>query len=208
MTLSELVIKYRTEHGLSQRQFAQDCGLSNGFISMLEKNMNPKTGQPLVPALANLQKLAAGMHLTLTELFDSVEDMTVDIGEPQDRRKNEDRWTAQLRKSVAEEIEGADYADAEEAGIDLDHLHDVAFEGYPVSLAEACYIAEQLGCKVDDLVYEQKTADDGIVTSGLSDLDRQLIALLKVISPDQKLFLLAQLKTLANQKKEIEETPF
>ena len=48
MTLSDLVQEYRREHGLSQRQFASICGLSNGYISMLERNVNPKTGQPFV----------------------------------------------------------------------------------------------------------------------------------------------------------------
>ncbi len=81
MTLSELVTKYREEHDLSQRQFAQLCGLSNGYISMLEKNINPKTGQPLVPQITNLRKIAEGMNITLAQLFDMVEDMKVDLGE-------------------------------------------------------------------------------------------------------------------------------
>ena len=51
MTLSDLVQEYRREHGLSQRQFASICGLSNGYISMLERNVNPKTGQPVTPSL-------------------------------------------------------------------------------------------------------------------------------------------------------------
>ena len=38
MTLSDLVQEYRREHGLSQRQFASICGLSNGYISMLEQS--------------------------------------------------------------------------------------------------------------------------------------------------------------------------
>lgn len=37
MTLGEFIRKYRSEHDLSQRQFALKCGLSNGYISMLEK---------------------------------------------------------------------------------------------------------------------------------------------------------------------------
>jgi transcriptional regulator with XRE-family HTH domain len=41
MTLKDLIIEYRNDHGLSQRQFATACGLSNGYISMLEKEMNP-----------------------------------------------------------------------------------------------------------------------------------------------------------------------
>ena len=81
MTLSELMIKYREEHGLSQRQFAQLCGLSNGYISMLEKNVNPKTGQPLVPQITNLRKIADGMNITLAQLFEMVDDMQVDLGE-------------------------------------------------------------------------------------------------------------------------------
>lgn len=79
MTLSELVIKYRQEHGLSQRQFAAICGLSNGYISMFEKNCNPKTGQPLVPSLPVLEKIAHGMGLTLTDLFSRADDVPVDI---------------------------------------------------------------------------------------------------------------------------------
>ena len=210
MTLSELVIKFRTEHGLSQRQFAQACGLSNGFISMLEKNVNPNTGQPLVPGIVNLQKLADGMNMTLEHLFESIEDIPVDLGEPKIRKRNEDRWTIQLRKSVAEEIEGADPSDAQDAGIDLDHLQDVASGAYPVSLAEACYIAEQLGTTVDDLTHEKTVNQNtnSILTNGLSDLDLQLIGLLREISRDQKMFLLAQLKTLAHQNEEKEETPF
>ena len=49
MTLKDLVIKYRTENGLSQRQFALQCGLSNGYISMIERGVNPSTGEKITP---------------------------------------------------------------------------------------------------------------------------------------------------------------
>ena len=67
MTLKDLVIKYRADNGLSQRQFALQCGLSNGYISMLEKGINPSTGAKITPTLQALNKLAAGMHTTLNE---------------------------------------------------------------------------------------------------------------------------------------------
>ena len=44
MKIGDLIQKYRAEHDMSQRQFAIMCGLSNGYISMLEKGKNPKTG--------------------------------------------------------------------------------------------------------------------------------------------------------------------
>ena len=79
MTLSELVVEYRAEHNLSQRQFAIQCGVSNGYIAMLEKNLNPKTGLPLIPKIPSLAKIASGMGMTLSELFTVVEDMPVDL---------------------------------------------------------------------------------------------------------------------------------
>lgn len=79
MTLRELVITFRTEKDLSQRQFAALCGLSNGYISMLEKNVNPKTGLPVTPSLPALKKIARGMGLTLNDLFLKADDMPVDL---------------------------------------------------------------------------------------------------------------------------------
>lgn len=79
MTLSDLVQEYRREHGLSQRQFASICGLSNGYISMLERNVNPKTGQPVTPSLPALKKIADGMGISLTDLFTRTDDIPVDL---------------------------------------------------------------------------------------------------------------------------------
>lgn len=79
MTLSDLVQEYRREHGLSQRQFASVCGLSNGYISMLERNINPKTGQPVTPSLPALKKIADGMGISLTDLFTRTDDIPVDL---------------------------------------------------------------------------------------------------------------------------------
>ena len=82
MTLKDLVIKYRADNGLSQRQFALQCGLSNGYIRMLEKGINPSTGAKITPTLPALSKLATGMHTTLNELFTLVDDMDVDVKTP------------------------------------------------------------------------------------------------------------------------------
>lgn len=79
MTLSELIIGYRNEHGISQRQMASQCKLSTGYISLIEKETNPQTGKPMVPSLAVLNKLAKGMGITLDKLLSVCDDMPVDI---------------------------------------------------------------------------------------------------------------------------------
>lgn len=79
MTLGTFISQYRKLHDLSQRQFATMCELSNGYISMLEKGVNPATGKPVTPTIPQLQKLAKGMGITITDLFERVEDIPIDI---------------------------------------------------------------------------------------------------------------------------------
>lgn len=81
MTLGDLVKDYRTMHDLSQRQFASLCGLSNGYISLLEKGLNPKTEKPITPTIPQLCKLAEGMGMTVNDLLEKVDDMPIDLGE-------------------------------------------------------------------------------------------------------------------------------
>lgn len=83
MKLSELIVEYRREHDLSQRQFALQCGVSNGYISMLEKERNPKTGEPIVPSMQHYAKIAKGMGISLQELFQRIDDAPVSLGKNQ-----------------------------------------------------------------------------------------------------------------------------
>ena len=79
MTLGTYIAQFRKQHDLSQRQFAVSCGLSNGYISMLEKGINPATGRPVIPTLPQLKKLAQGMGITVTELLEQVDDLPIDL---------------------------------------------------------------------------------------------------------------------------------
>ena len=84
-------------------------------------------------------------------------------------------------------------------------VNDVVEGKEKLTFSLACDLADKLGVSMDSLIgreeYEKATLE---FEDGLSNTDRELIDLLKRLSPDQKLLLLAQLKTLANQKKEIE----
>lgn len=79
MTLGDLIQQYRHEHDLSQRQFALAANLSNGYISMLEKGINPNTAQPIMPTLPVLKKIADGMGTTVEDIFSKVDDMPVSL---------------------------------------------------------------------------------------------------------------------------------
>lgn len=79
MTLKEYVLDYRQKHKISQRQLATSCGLSNGFISMLEKGYNPNTQNPITPSLPTLRKLANGMGISLDELLSVTDDIQISL---------------------------------------------------------------------------------------------------------------------------------
>ena len=81
MKLSELIIAYRNEHSLSQRQLAARCNLSTGYISLIEKEVNPQTGKRMVPTLGVLNKLAVGMGMTIDELLSACDDMEVSLSD-------------------------------------------------------------------------------------------------------------------------------
>lgn len=81
MTLGEYLKQYRDAHDLSQRQFAALCGVSNGYISMLEKGENPKTGEPITPTMQSVVSIARGMGLTMQELLSEVDDLYLDLTE-------------------------------------------------------------------------------------------------------------------------------
>lgn len=80
MKLSEIVKDYRKRMQISQRTFAHRCNLSNTYISFIENDMNPRTGEPIVPTLENYQKIANAMDLTVHQLFQLLdEDSPVDL---------------------------------------------------------------------------------------------------------------------------------
>lgn len=79
MTLGDYIKNYRMEHELSQRKFAALCGLSYGYISMLEKGVNTSTGDPIVPTLQTMRSLAKAMGTTIHNIARDVDDLYLDL---------------------------------------------------------------------------------------------------------------------------------
>ena len=73
MTLGDIVKNYRTEHGLSLREFSRISGVSNGYVSMLEKNEHPKTKKPIVPSIEKMRCIANAMGMSFDSLLDMID---------------------------------------------------------------------------------------------------------------------------------------
>ena len=81
MTLSEIIKKYREEHHLSQRAFAQMCGVSHGYIHIIEKQFDPSNKKKPQPQLRNVKKLAQGMGITPEYLVAVADDLGLELVE-------------------------------------------------------------------------------------------------------------------------------
>lgn len=74
MYLGEIIKTYRKEKDISMQTFGDRCGLSKGYIAMLERNINSKTGEPIVPSLETFIKVAAAMNMKLDDLLSAVDE--------------------------------------------------------------------------------------------------------------------------------------
>lgn len=70
MTLGEIIKEYREAYDITMDEFARFSGLSKGYISMLEKNENPRTKLPIMPTTKTLTCVAKAMSLSVAELMD------------------------------------------------------------------------------------------------------------------------------------------
>lgn len=70
MTIGELIKTYRMEHSISMDEFAAKSGISKSYISMLEKNENPKTKLPITPTTKTLGAVASAMRISVAALIE------------------------------------------------------------------------------------------------------------------------------------------
>jgi len=69
MKLGDIVKDYRTKHNLTMQEFANKAKLSKGYVSMLEKGVNPQTKKPIIPLLNTVNQIAEAMNVDLEVLL-------------------------------------------------------------------------------------------------------------------------------------------
>lgn len=79
MTLGDLIKKYRDENSMSMDEFSKKSKLSKGYISMLEKNVNPKTGGPITPSLQTIKQASVAMGMDFENVLSKI-DQDVNLG--------------------------------------------------------------------------------------------------------------------------------
>lgn len=82
MTLGDIVKNYRLENNYSMDDFSKISGLSKGYISMLEKNKNPRNGKPISPSLATIKQISIALNIDFDDLIKMIDsEQTVNLNE-------------------------------------------------------------------------------------------------------------------------------
>jgi transcriptional regulator with XRE-family HTH domain len=75
MFLGEIIKAYREEHNnMSMAEFAAKCGLTKGYISILEKNKDPRSNNPIIPSIITIKKVADAIGLNFNELYNMLDE--------------------------------------------------------------------------------------------------------------------------------------
>lgn len=69
MDVGTVIKNYRKENKLTIKEFAARCDLTFGYISMLERNVNSKTGKPVTISIDSCVAIAKAMNISLMKLM-------------------------------------------------------------------------------------------------------------------------------------------
>lgn len=108
MTLGDCVKEYRDSHDLSQRQFAELCDLSNAYISVLEKNVNPKTGEAPAPTYGVYKKIAGAMGISVQSLMEKADESAVSLGSNILVEMQSEPFSEETKQIIDKRLEDAD----------------------------------------------------------------------------------------------------
>lgn len=74
MFLGAIIKEYRNKNKITMEEFAKKSNLSKGYISMLEKNYNPKTKQGITPTFQTFKCIAKAMCIDVNTLINLLDD--------------------------------------------------------------------------------------------------------------------------------------
>ena len=69
LILGDLIKQYRREHSCSMDQFSKLSGLSKAYISILERNVNPVNGKPVIPSLETIKAVSQAIGMDFNDVI-------------------------------------------------------------------------------------------------------------------------------------------
>ena len=92
MTLGNVISEFRNLNNLTMEEFSKSSGLSKSYISMLERNRDPR-GNPINPSMDVIDKVATAIGVDLDTLVQTIDQDVVVNSTP---HKSSSEWIDEL----------------------------------------------------------------------------------------------------------------
>jgi len=73
MNIGEMIKRFRDKNGVTQQTFADNCGVSKSYVSLLESGKSTRSKEPIIPSIEVAHRMANYMKISIDSLFDSVD---------------------------------------------------------------------------------------------------------------------------------------
>lgn len=73
MYIGEIIKRFRKENGITQQTFADKCGVSKSYISLLESGKSSRSNESIVPSIEVAHRIANYMHVSIDSLIANTE---------------------------------------------------------------------------------------------------------------------------------------
>lgn len=77
MHIGKFIKKYRDDNKISMAEFAKISGISKAYVSVLEKNKDPRNGKEIIPSIPVIKKVSNAINISFDELLDSLDESQV-----------------------------------------------------------------------------------------------------------------------------------
>ena len=173
MTIYERIKSLRLALGMSQAELAKKVGYEGRSAISKVENGERDISQSMIEQYAKALNVSP-TYLLYGDSYDEIND----------------QWSSTFCESLKQELLLIDSTAARDSGVDLERLQSVASGEVPISLSEACDIADEIGVSLDYMV-------------GISKVDSKTIEFIKLFSrltTDQQSLVISQIKgILSNQ---------
>lgn len=77
MHIGMFIKKYRDDNKISMAEFAKMSGISKAYVSVLEKNKDPRNGKEIIPSIPVIKKVSNAINISFDELLESLDENQV-----------------------------------------------------------------------------------------------------------------------------------
>ena len=119
-----------------------------------------------------------------------------------ERSSTADPWMSAFREALKEESMKYGEDEMREAGVDLSRLSEIIDGTKPISLSEACELADQFGCSIDEMVGYENTIR---VPEAQAERITQFVALFSKLNRAEQDMVIASMEGILSRKNNTED---